>query len=154
MDSTLPRVGLAAMLALVCACPSCGREAWDETARVREAARLAQLQWGMPWESVRADTIHARRITAIAVEASENLECPSIRLLPSAPLPKDTGLRAFDGLGRIEVDHLSAHHVEAANIAADEIVAVEILRPGASRFERPRASLASDTSSLPLTSAK
>ncbi len=133
MEPTLPRARLALMLALVCATPSCARESEDSSAREREAALLEELEAGMPWEVVRAQSVHAHRITAISVEASEALRCPSIQIVPAAPLPKDTGMREFDGLERIEVDELRAHHVVAAEIVADEIVAVEVERPGADR---------------------
>lgn len=85
-----------------------------------------KFQEGQPWERVRAKVIRARRIEAITVDASVRLRCPNIQRVEGAPLPKNTGNRFFGSLDLLEVDTVRAHHVEAALIEADEIVAVTV----------------------------
>lgn len=88
-----------------------------------------QLRTGMPWESVRAKVIRVHRIEAISVRATVRLNCPNVRIVPHAPVPKDTGMRDFARLDLIEVDRLVAHHIEAGEIVADEIVATKVDAP-------------------------
>lgn len=45
---------------------------------------------------------------------------------PAAPVPKSTGNRFFGSLDLLAVDTVEAHHVEAAVIEADEIVAMTV----------------------------
>ena len=90
---------------------------------------LRRFERGQPWERVRAKVIRARRIQAITVHATVRLRCPSVRLVRSAPVPKDTGLRTFGKLDLIETDTITAHHVEAALIEAEEIIALEVRSP-------------------------
>jgi len=121
---------IGACWAIACP-PDDGSESSVKADGIEQARQVLtkQLLRGMPWETVRAKAIHVRRLDAISVRASVRLNCPNVRIVPYAPVRKDTGMREFAHLDLIEVDRLEAHHVEAAEIVADEVVAMRVDGP-------------------------